>query len=239
MKNPLLRMNLNMHKCHPIYIYFRKTRLVHIAGITLLWLLVETVSAETNHHVLAYSCVACHGINGVSRGPATPSIAGLSRNYIIGAMLSYKYAQDLDHGQAIVDENDDLEDVAIRARPATMMSQVAQGYSLSQMKAVADFYSRQPIVRITQNAKADRAKNGKKLHKKYCDKCHEEGGRSTEDDVGLLAGQWATYLRDTLQDFNNEDREMAKKMKKKMQKMLKKHGDESLEDLIQFYISQQ
>jgi len=228
-----------MHKHNKIYVYFRKTLLVHIVGVMLLWLLVETVRAETSKQVLAYSCVACHGINGVSRGPATPSIAGLSRNYIIGAMLSYKYAQDLDRGQVIVDENDDLEDVAIRARPATMMSQVAQGYSLPQIKAVADFYSRQPIVRIAQEAEPERVKNGKKLHKKYCDKCHEDGGRSTEDDVGLLAGQWATYLRDMLQDFNNEDREMAKKMKKKMNKMLKKHGDESLEDLVHFYISQQ
>jgi len=228
-----------MHKQNKIYVYFRKTLLIHIIGVTLLSLLMNTVRAEPSKQILAYSCAACHGINGVSRGPATPNIAGLTANYIIAAMLSYKYATDLDRAQAIVDKHDDLEDVVIQARPATMMSQVAQGYSLAQIKAIADFYSRQPIVRIVQDADTDRAKIGKKLHKKYCDKCHEDDGRSTEDDVGLLAGQWAAFLRDTLQDFNNEDREMSKKMAKKMKAMAKKHGNESMEDLIQFYISQQ
>ncbi len=81
-------------------------------------------------------------------------------------------------------------------------------------------------------------KSGAKLHKKYCEKCHEDNGRSSEDDAGILAGQWMPYLRYTLTDYTSGNREMTKKMKKKVEALQKKEGDKGFEDLMHFYSSQ-
>ena len=46
----------------------------------------EIASAE----LLAFQCAGCHGFNGHSVGPATPSIAGFSQEYFVQAMMDYK-----------------------------------------------------------------------------------------------------------------------------------------------------
>ena len=50
---------------------------------------------EASVDMLVGACVACHGNNGNSEGPAIPTIAGMTANYFIGAMLSYKFIDDL------------------------------------------------------------------------------------------------------------------------------------------------
>ncbi|TVP83326.1 MAG: cytochrome c subunit of flavocytochrome c sulfide dehydrogenase, partial [Thioalkalivibrio sp.] len=40
--------------------------------------------------LLAFQCAGCHGFNGHSVGPATPSIAGFSEDYFVQAMMDYK-----------------------------------------------------------------------------------------------------------------------------------------------------
>lgn len=193
--------------------------------------------APSKGEQLAWACFACHGVNGVSRGPATPVIAGISENYIIGAMLSYKYSDDLDKASEILEKHDELEDVRIHQRFSAMMNRIAKAYSLEEIRELAYYFSQKEFIMPEQAYDKNAAKKGKKRHKKYCEKCHEDWGTSTDDDVGLLAGQWKQYLTYTLNDFANGDREMIKKMKKKMKKMIKKHGDESLESLAHFYAS--
>ena len=78
----------------------------------------------------------------------------------------------------------------------------------------------------------------KKLHKKYCEKCHEDGGRSSEDDAGILASQMMPYLRNTMADFTSGGREMPKKMKKKVDSLKKSKGDKGMDQLIHYYGSQ-
>ncbi|WP_455202208.1 c-type cytochrome [Kaarinaea lacus] len=103
---------------------------------------------------------------------------------------------------------------------------------------MADFFSKQKIIRFTQDYDARQAKRGKKLHKKYCNKCHEEGGGYAEDDAGILAGQWAPFLRFTLSDFLTGDRSMGVKKKQQLDKLIKQQGNQGVEQLIQFYASQ-
>jgi len=194
-------------------------------------------SGPSKGEQLAWTCFSCHGVNGVSQGPATPVIAGISENYIIGAMLSYKYADDLDKASEVLEKHDELEDVRVQPRFSAMMKRIASVYTLEEIRELAYFFSQKEFIMPTQIYDKAAAKKGKKLHKKYCEKCHEDWGTTTDDDVGLLAGQWKQYLTFTLNDFAKGDRETIKKMKKKMNKMLKKHGDESLEHLAHFYAS--
>ena len=180
-------------------------------------MLCGTAMADTpSASMLANTCAGCHGTNGSSVGPASPTIAGISRDYFIETMEAYKKAE----------------------RPSTIMSRIAKGYTEKEIELMADFFSKQPFVRYSQKHDKKKAKLGKKLHKKYCEKCHEDAGRSAEDDAGILAGQWEPYLRYTMEDFTSGKRSMEKKMKKKMDKLDKAHGDKGVDALIHFYASQ-
>lgn len=173
-----------------------------------------TVSAGTpSAEMLAYTCAGCHGTNGNSAGPATPTIAGASSEYIMEAMQEYKSAE----------------------RPSTIMTRIAKGYSEEEFKLMADFFAKQSFVAGNQTVDAGKAAKGAKLHDKYCEKCHAEGGTSAEDDSGILAGQWTPYLHYAMEDFLSGKREMTKKMAKKVEKLQKKEGDAGLENLIHFY----
>jgi sulfide dehydrogenase cytochrome subunit len=124
-------------------------------------------------------------------------------------------------------------------RPATIMQRIANGYSAAEIERMADFFSRQTIMRPRQTHDVEKADFGRRLHKKYCELCHEDGGRYPEDDAGVLAGQWETYLRYTLQDFLSGQREMDKKMEQRLDQLQADHGEQALEALIQYYISEQ
>ena len=81
------------------------------AGI-LLCVMLSQISLADNSQItmLTNTCVACHGNQGNSTGPAIPNIAGLSPIYFMGAMLAYKY-EDEDELEAVIDADIDFEDV--------------------------------------------------------------------------------------------------------------------------------
>lgn len=174
--------------------------------------LAETPTAE----MLANACAGCHGTFGSSVGPASPTIAGISHDYFIESMEAYKKGE----------------------RPATIMDRIAKGYTDEEIKLMAGYFSKQPFVRMTQEYDPKKAEQGKKLHKKYCEKCHEDNGRSPKDDAGILAGQWATYMRYNMADFASGSRPMEKKMAKKLEELQKAQGDKGVDALIHFYASQ-
>lgn len=190
--------------------------------IPLIWLLFAStgfstaLAATPSAEMLANTCAGCHGTHGSSIGPASPTIAGISHDYFIETMEAYQNGE----------------------RPATIMSRIAKGYTKAEIKLMAGYFSKQPFVRQKQKYNKTKAKKGKKLHKKYCEKCHEDGGRSSEDDAGILAGQWEPFLRYSMEDFIHGGRPMEKKMKKKVDALQKAHGDKGMDALINYYASQ-
>ncbi len=189
--------------------------------------------------MLTGACVACHGPAGASVGPATPSLSGLPAVYFIGAMLSYKHGQDLDAAEAEAASDPDLEDVEIFARHGTIMDRIAAGYTLAEIKTMAHYFADQPVALATQEFDAELASTGEALHSDNCEKCHEEGGRSTIDDMVPLAGQWKLYLHYSMADFHGGARGMPKKMKSRLEEVMETEGDEGLAALINYYASQQ
>jgi sulfide dehydrogenase cytochrome subunit len=173
------------------------------------------LAAGPSASMLANTCAGCHGTDGSSNGPATPSIAGINGEYFIESMQAYKEGK----------------------RPATIMGRIAKGYSDEEIKLMAGYFAEQKLVRIDQGADSKMAKAGKRLHDRYCEKCHEEGGRLA-DDGGILAGQMMPYLSYSFADFTSGSREMPKKMKSKVNDMLKKAGNDSLDQLVHYYGSQ-
>ncbi len=176
------------------------------------------VMSGASAKMLANTCAGCHGFNGISKGPSTPTIAGFSAEYLTELLIAYKT------GDA----------------SSTIMGRIAKGYSDDELKQVAEVYAKKKFVNAPgQKFDEKLAKKGKKLHDKYCEKCHADGGTAADDDSGLLAGQWTPYLVNTMTDFHAGTRSMPKKMKKKVKKMMKKEGDKGMKALFSYYASQQ
>ena len=208
-----------------------------LPALALLPCISATALAETSEvEMLAGTCVACHGNAGNSVGPAIPNLAGVSPNYFLAAMLAYKY-DDEDELEEVIDGDEAYEDVEAFTRFSTIMSRIAKGYTEDQIKAMAVYFSEQEPVRPTQEFDADLAKAGKKLHDAHCDKCHENEGRSAEDDTGVLAGQWQPFFIYTMNDFIDGHRGMPKKMKKELDEIAESVGDEAIEQLAHYYAS--
>lgn len=187
--------------------------------------------------ILAH-CTSCHGARGDSSGPATPTISGLSRNYLIGSLLAYKFAQDLDTADALIESDQDIEDVVVLARSGGIMNAVAEMLSLSDIKTIADYLSRQTPSSTRQISDIKLAAEGANIHKRYCEKCHEDGGTSSLDDVGILAGRWRLYLTYVFEDLSAGSRQMPKKMAIKFDAVRDDFGDAGFQRLIDYYSGQ-
>ncbi len=176
---------------------------------------VKTLSGASGA-MLASTCEGCHGTAGNSNGPATPSIAGMSEDYLVEAMEEFR--------------DGDTQ--------STIMGRVAKGYSDDEIAAMSAHFANTAFVPAGQTANAADIAKGEKLHNKYCEKCHADGGSNADDDSGILAGQWTPYLHYTMTDFLNGDRAISKKMKKKVDTLLANEGRSGLNAIIAYYGSQ-
>ena len=171
------------------------------------------VSAAPTATMLADTCAGCHGTDGASTGPATPSLAGMSETYMVDSMKAFKSGE----------------------RHSTVMGRIAKGYTEEEFKLMASVFAKQPIPVTSQTTDAAKVAAGEKLYGDNCEKCHEEKGGLADDDAGNLYSQWLPYLQYSMQDFKGDKREMPKKMKKKVDAL----SDADIEALLQFFASQQ
>ena len=122
----------------------------------------------------AAACAGCHGSDGVSGNPATPSLAGQDATYIASALQAYKQG----------------------ARSDETMKGLAASLDDSAVKNVAAFYAgqepKQPNVRkpLTAEEWAER-----------CDRCHGINGNSADPRLPALAAQRLDYLEKVLQAY--------------------------------------
>lgn len=170
--------------------------------------------------MLAGTCNGCHGMNGNSVGPASPSIAQMEKTAFVETMKAF--------------QSGDMY--------STIMGRIAKGYSDEEIDLMAGYFAAQKFAPAKQKFDEAAAKTGAKLHDKYCEKCHEDGGKPVEGDdaeYSLLAGQWTPYLHYAMEDFREGRREMPKKMKKKVDALIKKEGEEGIAAINAFYASEQ
>ena len=163
--------------------------------------------------MLASTCEGCHGTDGISDGPATPSIAGMSEDYLVEVMEEFRDGDT----------------------KSTVMGRVAKGYTEEEIVAMSAYYANIEYRGASQSADATKLAKGEQLHNKYCEKCHHEAGGDATDDSGILAGQWTPYLHYTMEDFINGDRDISRKMKKKLDQLLADEGHAGLDAVISYY----
>ena len=78
--------------------------------------------SPTGVRSLAANCAACHGTNGQpARGSTLAGLAGKPRNELLMAMTQFKEGK----------------------KPATLMHQLAKGYTDAELEALADYFSKQ------------------------------------------------------------------------------------------------
>ncbi|MCU7843924.1 MAG: cytochrome c4 [Candidatus Thiodiazotropha sp. (ex Monitilora ramsayi)] len=164
---------------------------------------------------LAFTCAGCHGTDGSSVGPSSPSIAGMDPDVFIDVMKGYR------------------ED----KRNSTIMNRIAKAYTDEQLKGMAWFFAKQELQVSPQKHDPQLAVVGEKLHQKYCEKCHEDGG--APGDSGTLAGQWMPYLKYSMADYIDGLRPYPRKMKRKVDAVIEAEGADAVPALIHFYGSQQ
>ena len=172
-------------------------------------------------------CMDCHGQDGVSTESDMPSIGGFSAQYIIDSMIAY-----LDGDRPATESKYRGGDTS---RAPTDMAKIAQQLDEDTTEEIAEYFAEKAFVPRKQAFDAEKAAAGAKLHKRGCEKCHEDGGSSPDDDAGILAGQWMPYLRQSFAEYASGERGMPKKMIPKMEKL----SEADIEALIHYYGSLQ
>lgn len=98
--------------------------LLRAAAAALAFFCTATLAQAQDPHLarnLAATCANCHGTNGNARGDMK-QLAGVSAEKIIAAVADYKSG----------------------AQPATIMHQIAKGYTDEQIRLVAAWFAAQP-----------------------------------------------------------------------------------------------
>ena len=176
---------------------------------------------------IAEQCAACHGKNGASTDSAIPIIGGYSAKYIVESLRNFKKKIRTCAEVRIPD--------GPKKGTKSDMCKIVADLSDADVEAVAKHLAAQKFVRAKQPFDAAKAQKGSSVYKLRCEKCHENGGASPDEDNGILAGQWTPYLREQLAGFRTGKRPLDDKMKQRLDKVTK----EEEELLLHFFASQQ
>jgi cytochrome subunit of sulfide dehydrogenase len=185
-------------------------RLAALTGAVALCLSTTIQAADpelvsgASARMLSETCAGCHGTDGQSVGPASPTIAGMNGEYFTEIMQGFRSGEVY----------------------STIMGRIAKGYTDAEIGLMASFFAGKEFKAADQSFDKDLAASGAKLHDKYCEKCHAEGGKILEDEeYYILAGQWTPYVENAIEDFKAERRPMPKKMATEFRKLMEKEGD--------------
>ena len=198
----------------------KSIKLAFLTGALALGISSAVSADGATASMLSNTCNGCHGMNGNSVGPASPTIAQMEKVAFVETMKAF--------------QTDEMY--------STIMGRIARGYTDEEIDLMAGHFAAQKMIPAKQEFDEAAAKKGAKLHDKYCEKCHEDGGKPIEGDdaeYSLLAGQWVPYLENAMIDFQEGKREMPKKMKKKLDQMIEKAGEEGVAAINAYYASQQ
>jgi cytochrome c553 len=125
------------------------------------------------------SCSGCHGEDGVSGSPATPSLAGQDAQYVAVALLAYKdgsRVNDTMKGLAA-----SLDDKGMKNLAAFFAAQEPKAPSVRKPLSTAEWVER-------------------------CNRCHGVNGNSTDPRFPMLASQRVEYLQKALIDYKAQTR---------------------------------
>jgi cytochrome c553 len=174
--------------------------------------LFSQVHAEDRIETLATTCNGCHGDNGVSSMPGTPSIGGLPEAYLKRTLLDWKAG----------------------VRHSATMEGLVKGYSEEQLGALAAYFAKKSWVPVAQKLDANLVKLGKTVSER-CTGCHGDTGAANDGETPNLNGQWADYIEHELHEYRADSEPLPNK---KMRKVAKKLSEEEIKAVAAYFASQ-
>ena len=165
---------------------------------------------------LVANCMSCHGNNGASAGPATPSLGGLSKAYLTQVLTDYQTGK----------------------RASTVMNRITKGYTADEITRIADFFAQQPFSAGQQTTDSAQVTQGHTLHNQYCASCHTSGGKDVSRTGSRLAGQWKPYMQRTLLDYALNRSQTNAEMAQAIKTVYQLQGKNGLSALTEYYASQ-
>lgn len=95
---------------------------MNMRSILLVMLALVCSSATANGQRLYAACAACHGTNGAGSGTTLPALAGQPKDALVARMRAFKAG----------------------TLPATVMHQIAKGFTDEQIEQIAAFLATAP-----------------------------------------------------------------------------------------------
>jgi sulfide dehydrogenase cytochrome subunit len=115
------------------------------------------------------------------------------------------------------------------------MCKVVADLGDDEAQAIGKWLSGRKFVPAKQPFDAAKVARGESVYGRLCRRCHEDNGRSPDEDNGIVAGQWTPYLKGQIAAFRAGKRSIDDKMKARLDKL----GPEDEDALLNFYASQQ
>jgi cytochrome c553 len=141
---------------------------------------VKATKAVHNIDGLLKTCASCHGNKGVSTASNWPNLAGQKAGYLALQLHAFKNG----------------------SRTEPLMAAQAKNLSDQDIKALADYYSKQVDARV-----ASVEPNPAGAHvRARCVSCHGRKGKTVNRTWPNLAGQQKEYLAKQLKDYQSGQR---------------------------------
>jgi cytochrome c553 len=155
-------------------------------------------------------CAACHGTDGNSSLPGSPSLAGQPRVF-------------LENTQILIREG---------LRPIAAMKGLLDGVSDAEIVALADHYSRQAVRAQTVPRDAAAFSRGQALAaRNLCGTCHLPS-YAGQQQMPRLAGQRQDYLAQSMREFRDNK---AQGRDTQMNGVLRGYSDRDIDDLAHYF----
>jgi len=191
----------------------------------LLYALPGPAAAQVSEDLLT-GCDECHGLGGVSNRNDVPTIAGQPATYLSASLRNYQAWERpcVKVGYSTGDSS----------RPHTDMCKISEELTGDQINALSDHYASRAFVAAKQPFDPAKAELGGDLHEIHCETCHSMGGTVAARGP-ILAGQWVPYLRAAIAQAMSGEHLVPPVMESR----LTDFGAAEIEDLVNFYASQQ
>lgn len=160
----------------------------------------------------AKACEECHGANGVATAPNVPHLNGQIPDSIVDALEKFKEGK----------------------RPSSTPEHASPALTSKEIEALARYYGAQKAERPAQPADPAKVAAAAAVYERRCAKCHLDGGRESDHDAPLLAGQSLEYLQAQTVAFATGKRKYPFLMDEAYQGL----SPEELERLSHYFASQ-
>lgn len=168
----------------------------------------QLISPYEQGKTLAEACAACHGANGNSTTPGTPSLAGQQPRYLVVSTQEYLHGERSKapmHGKLSAMSRTDIENVALYFASQTPAQR--------PVPAAGDPAAGEPLSAV-------------------CGGCHGSHGVSTDSATPSLAGQDQQYLKNAIAAYRTT------RKREKMRDYVNTLSDKEIENIAAFYTVQ-